>query len=91
MKLVGHKYIQRTQCSTILNTSTSFTEKSGECDKHSLLKVSELELEPVKLQREMQKRKLRLRRKLTMTQILVVNAVNRGERERERDYRSPSR
>lgn len=72
--------IQRAQCFTILNTSTSFTEKSGECDKHSLLKVSELELEPVKLQREMQKRKLRLRGKLTMTQILVVNAMNRRER-----------
>jgi hypothetical protein len=40
------------------NTSTSFTEKSEECDKHPLLKVSEFELEPVKLQREMQKRKV---------------------------------
>jgi len=45
----------RAQYSNVLNTSTSFTEKSGECDKHPLLKVSELELEPVKLQREMQK------------------------------------
>ena len=41
------------------NTSTSLTEKSGECDKHTLLKVSELELEPVKLSREMQRRKWR--------------------------------
>jgi hypothetical protein len=65
MKLLGHKDIafvhQDARCRTlftILNTSTSFTKKSGKCDKHSLLKVSELELEPVKLQREMQKRKL---------------------------------
>ena len=38
------------KCFVIVSTSTSLTAKSGECDRHRLLKVSEFELEPLKLQ-----------------------------------------
>jgi hypothetical protein len=50
-----------------------------------LLKVSELELEPVKLHTEMQQRKLRLVREINKDSYTSGKAVNRGERERERE------